>query len=231
MERMKAILVLAAAVFFALSPFYVTGFRGFDPALFPVPQDRPPVQPAGYAFSIWGLIYAWLVVHAGYGLLQRDENRDWDATRWPLLVSLGLGASWLQVAMTSPVLATVQIWLMLAAALIALWRSPRADRWLAQAPLAIYAGWLTAASCVSLGLLLAGYGLTGALPAAVLALALAVALAALVQTALGRAPEYGLAVIWALVAVAVANAATLWLAALAILGAAVVAATSWRLGR
>ena len=33
----------------------VPGFGGFDANQFPVPQVNPSVQPAGYAFSIWGL--------------------------------------------------------------------------------------------------------------------------------------------------------------------------------
>ena len=40
---------------FAVSPLFTQGFNGFEPDQFPVPQDDPPVQPAGYAFSIWGL--------------------------------------------------------------------------------------------------------------------------------------------------------------------------------
>ncbi len=204
---MKAILTLTAALAFAASPFFVPGFSGFDPELYPVPQVDPPVQPAGYAFAIWGLIYAWLILHAGFGLLKRDTDPAWDAPRWPLFLSLAIGASWLAVAMRDPVLATVLIWVMLAGALAALFQS-RADpdRWLLQAPLAIYAGWLTAASSASLGLLGAGYGiLTDATGWAYIGLGVALGLAAAVQTFLGRAPEYGLTVAWALVAIAVQN--------------------------
>lgn len=204
---MKAILTLTAALAFAASPFFVPGFSGFDPELYPVPQVDPPVQPAGYAFAIWGLIYAWLILHAGFGLLKRDTDPAWDAPRWPLFLSLAIGASWLAVAMRDPVLATVLIWVMLAGALAALFQS-RADpdRWLLQAPLAIYAGWLTAASAASLGLLGAGYGIiTDATGWAYIGLGVALGLAAAVQTFLGRAPEYGLTVAWALVAIAVQN--------------------------
>jgi len=50
---MKAILVLIAALAFAITPFLSPEFGGFDPNLYPMPQDDPPVQPAGWAFSIW----------------------------------------------------------------------------------------------------------------------------------------------------------------------------------
>lgn len=202
---MKAILVAVAALAFAVSPFFVP-FDGFDPNKYPIPQDNPPVQPAGYAFSIWGLIYLWLLGHGAFGLLKRDTDEAWDRTRWPLFISLAVGASWLSVAETSPVMATVLIWVMLISALMALFRSAGPDRWLLQAPLAIYAGWLTAASFVSIGLLGAGYGVGfGAVGWAWIALLAALAFAATVQTRLNRAPEYGLTLIWALIAVAVAN--------------------------
>lgn len=204
-RRMRAVLVAAATLTFVLSPMFSGTFNGFDPDLFPVPQVRPPVQPAGYAFGIWGLIYLWLVVSAGVGLFARAEMPDWDAVRWPLFISLGVGSGWIAAANASPVLATVMIWIMLVAALVALARSPVDDRWLVQAPLGIYAGWLTAASWVSVGLMLGGYGALGPVWAALVALVLAVGFAAAVQLWLGRAPEYAATVIWALVALVVAN--------------------------
>ena len=102
-ERMKAILVLTAAMAFAVAPFFVP-FDGFDPGAYPVPQEDPPVQPAGYAFSIWGPIYIWLLVSAGYGLFRRAADPVWDRTRWPLFISLVIGAAWLPVAQNEPCL-------------------------------------------------------------------------------------------------------------------------------
>lgn len=207
-RRMKAVIALTAAVAFAAAPLAVP-FQGFDPTLFPIPQEDPPVQPAGYAFSIWGPIYLWLLVSAGYGLGARAADAGWDATRWPLAVSLAIGAAWLAVAQMSPIWATILIWTMLLLALTALIRTPVADRWLLQAPVALYAGWLTAASWVSLGMLGAGYGIgPGETGWAVIALCGALVMAALVQLRLGRAPLYGAAVVWALVGVAVANVGT-----------------------
>jgi hypothetical protein len=225
-RRMKAVLVFVAALGFVSAPFWTSGFGGFDPNRYPIPQIDPPVQPAGYAFSIWGPIYLWLVVHAGYGLFARAEAADWDRTRWPLFVSLAVGTSWISVAQVNPPLATLLIWVMLGGALMALMRTPRRDRWFLAGPVALYAGWLTAASFVSIGLLGAGYGVafgeTGWAWAAVLA-ALATVLA--VQSRVPHAPEYGLAAAWAFVAVAVANLGeSPALVAAALLAAALVAA-------
>lgn len=235
---MRAILLLAGSVLFLASPLATGGFGGFDPAVFPVPQDRPPVQPAGYAFSIWGLIYVGLILHAGFGLFSRAEDRAWDALRWPLTASVGIGAAWISVAQTSAVWATVLIWLMLLGALAAAYLAPRnragAGRWIGAVPVAIYAGWLTAASWVSVGLMLGGYGVLGAQASALVALAGAIAFAALVQITLAR-PAYGLTVGWALVGVVVANTLSsgrsepsLIVAGLAALGAAAITALALR---
>ncbi|WGW03266.1 hypothetical protein [Tropicibacter oceani] len=205
MMRLWAILCVAAALAFTASPLLAPGFNGFEASQFPVPLENPPVQPAGYAFAIWGLIYAWLIVGTGFGLLRRADDVDWAPMRAPLFVSLAVGTAWLPVAQVSPLVSTVMIWVMLGAALLSLFRVGDTDRWLQQAPVAIYAGWLTAASCVALGVVLGGYGWLPPTPAALLSLSLALVISLVVQYRLHRAPEYGITVIWALVGVIVAN--------------------------
>ncbi|MDX1784794.1 MAG: hypothetical protein R3210_01600 [Roseovarius sp.] len=202
------LLVLLATIAFALSPFLAPGFGGFEPNQFPIPQIDPPVQPAGYAFAIWGLIYAWLIVGAGYGLWQRRDDADWAAMRVPLIVSLLVGTTWLPVAQASATWATVLIWIMWVFAVWALLCAPghgRSDAWLGRAPVALYAGWLTAASCVSLGLMAAGFGGMDQQVAALLALVIALGLATLVSRQRPDALGFLAAVIWALIGVCVHN--------------------------
>lgn len=197
-------LLLVAALAFAASPFLFSGFSGFDPSQYPIPQDDPPVQPVGWAFSIWGLIYLWLIAHAAFGLLHRSHDDDWQLPRAPLIVSLAVGAVWIPVANLSPIWATLLILWMLSDATIAFLRAPRRDRLWAETPIGLYAGWLTAASAVSLGLLAAGWGLMGPIAAAIVALLLALGMAFAVcrkRTSVG----YPLGVGWALMGVAVQN--------------------------
>ena len=231
---LTALMTFLLAIGFAVSPFFVSGFNGFSPDQFPIPQDNPSVQPAGYAFSIWGLIYVWLIVGMGWGLWKRREDYLWHDMRLPLALSLFVGCFWLAVAVASPVWASVLIWVMLITALYALFRSPREDRGFAALPVGLYAGWLSAASCVSLGLLAAGYGWMSGPTAGLVFVGLAIVIAAGVQSSLMRAPTYGIGVIWALVAVVVANMATApSVAALAAGGAiALILPTyrSWRRG-
>lgn len=208
-HRLTAHAVLIAAIAFALSPLASTGFAGFTANQFPIPQIDPPVQPAGYAFSIWGVIYAWLILGAGYGVLRARDNADWQAMRPTLLVSLGVGIFWIAAANASPLLATAMILVMAATAIAAMLRAGRQNPAWQRRPVALYAGWLTAASGVAVGVLLGGYGVLDAQNAAIASL-IAVSLVALhVQS---RRPDewgYPAAVIWALVGVIAANAAPL----------------------
>lgn len=228
---MKALLVLVAALAFAFAPLLSPEFGGFDPERYPVPQRNPPVQPAGWAFGIWGVIYLGLVVHAAYGAFKQRSDPVWERGRPALFLSLAVGAIWLPVALVSPVWATVLIWVMLISVLVSLSRSSGATPlWAARWPVALYAGWLSAASFISLGLLLAGYGWTGELLAAIIALTLATAFVAGFVWRLVSWP-YGVAAAWGFVGISVANADTSTIVA----GAAAIAATfilalmAWRI--
>lgn len=219
---MKAILVLLATAAFLVAPAVTPPFTGYAPGLFPVEIARPFIQPAGYAFSIWGVIYLWLAVHAVLGLWHRADPA-WDRVRWTHLLAVSLGSVWLAIAGGWPITATLAILVMAAAAVTSFLRAdPAVDRWWVQAPLGLFAGWLTAASAVSSGVVLAGYGWLGNTGSAVLMLALVLAVAITVQTRRPSMPTYSVSVVWAIIGVAVVN----WdeasgLALLALAGAAV----------
>ena len=200
-QKFVAVLTLLASISFAASPLFVREFAGFDPNQFPVPQVEPPVQPAGYAFAIWGIIYLWLIIGMFWGVLRALDASQWQEMRMPLVLSLAVGTFWLSVAVVSPIWASVLIWIMLLTALAALFLAPDTDIAWAAWPVGLYAGWLSAASCVSVGLLAAGYGWLEGTTAAQVFVCLAILIGATLQSLLRRTPTYGIAVIWALVAV------------------------------
>lgn len=203
-----AILTFLFTVTFVISPAFTT-FTGFEANQLPIPQIDPPIQPAGYAFSIWGLIYAWLVISAIFGIRKRADDPAWTAPRKSLIISLAVGTPWLWVATQSAVWATILIFVMAVFAILAMIKSPKDfDRWTLQAPVAIYAGWLTAASFVSLGSTMAGYGiLFGSLGWAFIGITGALIAAAAVYWQ-RPAPEYMLTIVWALVGIIIANQGT-----------------------
>ncbi len=121
--KAKALLLLLATLAFGVAPFVTPPFTGYDPGLFPVRIERPSIQPAGYAFSIWSVIYLWLIAHAVYGLWKRATNPAWDVVRLPLSVAVAVGAVWLSIAGVSPLWGTVTIWIMAAGAIFAFLRA------------------------------------------------------------------------------------------------------------
>lgn len=206
MTRLPALILLLVTVAFGLAPLVTPPFTGYDPSLFPVQIGRPAIQPAGYAFSIWSVIYLWLIIHAVFGLWKRGDDPIWARTRLPLTVAIGVGVVWLWIAAQSAIWGTVTIWIMAVAALMAFLRAPtEPDRWLLSGPLAIFSGWLTAAAAVSTGVLIAGYGVLSNVGAALAMLALVLVIALAAQTRKPRMPVYGLTVVWALVGVIVVN--------------------------
>ena len=208
MTHIKPLLLLVATLAFGAAPLITPSFSGFDPGQFPVQIERPFIQPAGYAFSIWGVIYLWLIAHAVFGLWRRADDPAWDRVRLPLILSVGLGTVWLAIAGASPIWATITIWIMAVASLAAFLRADtQVDRWMLSAPLAILAGWLSAASAVSLGVALMGYGWLSNTGATLAMLALVLVIAVVVQLRQPRMPIYGLTVIWALAGVVAVNLA------------------------
>lgn len=230
-ERAMALMVFLAAVAFAVSPMIWDGFGGYPPEVFPIPQDDPPVQPADWAFSIWGLIYAWLIAGAGFGLFRRADDPAWRAMRPWLLASLAIGFFWLTAAMRSPLVATAMIAAMLALALMAFGKATRQDRVWQLRPVALYAGWLTAATGASVGMVLAGYGVMSEQAAAIVSLVAVTAVAFVSQKAHPSEWAYPAGVVWALAGIFAANLAPPnWaLLLLTAAAAAVLIARFWQL--
>ncbi len=225
---LKSWATLAATAAFLISPAVTVPFSGYNPDLFPVAQIDPSIQPAGYAFAIWGVIYLWLAVSALFGLVKRGSDDAWDRARLPLILSLGPGAFWLWIAGIEPISATILIFWMLGCAIWALLRTPARDFWLFAVPIGLLAGWLTAAAHVSLGVLIAGYGVFGETAAALVCVASALAIALWVLSQVPRGAAYAIAVIWALIGIVVANGATHPVSLGAILGIVVLTVVALR---
>ncbi len=208
MNKVFAYLALVLSVAFAAAPLLSGDFTGFRAEQLPIPQINPPVQPAGYAFAIWGIIYLWLIASAIYGVLYKRDDPQWTQVRMPLCISLAAGIPWLVIAQVSAIWATITIFIMLGGALLALHRTPSTNRWWLRGPIGSYAGWLTAASFVSLATTAAGYGvLTDGYHWAFAGIigALIVTIMTYRYTA---APSYLATVVWALIGIIVANGMT-----------------------
>ncbi|KGJ05829.1 hypothetical protein SAMN04487972_10244 [Paracoccus halophilus] len=202
-DRIKRLAVLLLAIAFALSPLLSEGFGGFYRESFPVQVERWPAQPAGWAFSIWGVIYLGLIAAAAWSLWRPAAIPGWSRAALPLALSLFIGAFWVETAMRSPPLATAMILPMATAAIMAMRRV--GPDWRGWAPLGLYAGWLTAASAVAVSVVLTGYGFAAPRVAAVSLILAALIVAIPVAATRLHIWTYRLGVGWALVGVIAAN--------------------------
>jgi hypothetical protein len=178
-------------------------------------QGDSTLRVAGYAFSIWGVIYAGLLAYAVRRMAAR-RGSPLDAAVDGALAAASLGCGlWIVAAGLNLRWATVLvIGSALAAALFGLSRLRRTGAslgWVDRAtvlwPLALLGGWLTVASMVNVLTVLTAEGLitaSSAQPAAILGVlaAAAVSLAVLWTT---RCLSYALPVAWGLVGAFVAE--------------------------
>lgn len=171
--------------------------------------------PAGYVFSIWGLIYLGLIVFSVYQALpaERENGTLRAIAPWYWLASAA-NIVWIFlwhyeyfavsiVAMLVLLLSLIMIYLRLDTG-----RKPvsRAMRWLVQVPFSIYLGWITVATIANITPVLwlndwSGFGISAQAWTAIV-LAVAVVIAAAV--AFTRADvAYLLVLVWAFAGIAV----------------------------
>ncbi|MBS3783551.1 MAG: tryptophan-rich sensory protein [Anaerolineae bacterium] len=176
--------------------------------------------PAGYVFSIWGLIYLALVAFAVYQALpsQRDSPR---LRRVGYLFALSCVANvawlffWHYEVFPLTIVAMVALLLLLIAVYVRLGigRStvPAAERWLVRLPFSIYLGWVTVATIANATSLLdylnwSGWGISPEIWTVIMLIA-ATGITAAVTFTRGDI-AYGLVIVWAFAGIAVKHADT-----------------------
>nr|MBC7244683.1 tryptophan-rich sensory protein [Chloroflexota bacterium] len=192
--------------------------------------------PAGYVFSIWGLIYLGLLGFVVYQLLpaQRDNRRLARVGYWFVLSCLA-NAVWILLWHYEFFPLTVAVMLILLISLIAIYlrldigheRIATAEKWLVDIPFSIYLGWITVATVANVTALLSywnwsGWGISAPAWAAImLVIAAGIALAVHLTR---RDLAYVLVIVWAFAGIAVKHMATPLVAWTAGLLAVVIAA-------
>lgn len=169
------------------------------------------ITPAGYAFSIWGLIFVGLLVYATWQLLPAQRTNPLpDAVAKPLALANLATAAWVVLFAFELILPSVAVMLVILAALALAYGQARplvlagaAPRWVS-APLAVFLGWISVATVINLTIGLQRLGLqpgpeTGVWLA--YPLVAAVAVLALTLTAGYQDWSFALTAAWALVGI------------------------------
>lgn len=176
-----------------------------------------PIIPAGYAFSIWGPIYAGSLAYAIWQVLPRNGGRAlFRGAGWGTAVAFAATTGWLVVAARPErIWGTVALFVVVGAGLGVALRAiereahdlSRLDRWLVRAPIALFLGWTSVAVFANTASALRSSGMTQPGGETGLTLAMIAASAAIAArvTAATRNGWYAAAVGWAVAAIAVAN--------------------------
>lgn len=198
-----------------------------------------PLLAAGWAFSIWGLIYLGVVVYAVFALLPGQRGREIHRrVGWWLAASAVLNPLWI-LAFSSRWVVTAELVLIALVAVLAVVYSRMSrevapgwtERLAFRLPVAIYLGWSSAA--LVLGLMAAGVAVglpsAGAL-AQTAAIVLLVLLTAAVLSVIGSTAGFAgfaAAVVWAYIGIA-ANDRPVAVAVVAVVAAVLVAVQAAR---
>jgi hypothetical protein len=181
---------------------------------------RVLVVPAGYVFSIWGLIYLALLAFTVYQALpSRRADPLLRRLGWLPALTGALNVAWIFAWHYELFALTVPIMVALLATLVAIeWRlrgdgvrHAGAARWAVAVPFSIYVGWITVATIADVAATLASLGFTGfgidpaVIASAVLLVGLAIASVMVLRF---RDPAYGLVIVWAYVGVVVKESTT-----------------------
>jgi len=185
-------------------------------------SDSFPVYfvPAGYVFSIWGVIYLGLLAFTIYQLLPAQrENLRLERIGWWFAVGCLANAAWIFFWHYGIFPVTLVLMLVLLVSLLTIylrldigrtWVS-RAEKWLVEVPFSIYLGWITVATVANATDVLYDLGWNGAplSPQLWTVIMLVIAAALAVAMSLTRRDiAYVLVIVWAFVGIAVKQAAT-----------------------
>ncbi len=183
-------------------------------------QYRTLITPAGYAFSIWGLIYLLLfafVIYTGRSIFNSDKNETDNIVErigWWFVVSCVANCAWIVVWLNgwSGLSVVILVIAMISLIKILLETIPLADtpakKWLVNAPFQIYAGWMSVALIVATAAWLGkigwdGWGISGEIWTVIL-IGVATVIH-LMMTWQKNSPLFALVGTWAFVAIAQAN--------------------------
>lgn len=205
-----------------------------------ISDDYPSLfTPAGYVFSIWGLIYLGLGAFVVWQALPSQRaNHNISAIRLPFLVNCASNAAWIFAWHYGQLLLSLVLMFAILGSLVQIYRTLRIgvsdvaalERWIMHTPFSVYLGWITVATIanVSIVQLDRGWDELGfdAVTWTVIKIAIAGSVAATVLFR-RRDMAFALVTVWAAAGIATKHASTPTVAgaasAIAILGALLVA--------
>jgi hypothetical protein len=172
------------------------------------------ITPAGFTFSIWGIIYALLAAFIIYQFLPKHRQDGFNRrVSYFFVLSCLFNILWLFLWQYEYITASVLLIFALLVALVIIYlrlnvgksKAMRGERLWVHLPFSVYLGWITIASIADVSSALVSVNWTGLglSPSAWAQLVLLVALGVtLLVLGTRKDPAYGLVVVWALIGIA-----------------------------
>lgn len=217
--KSSRLLILSNIVAFALTVAFnslagsTTIIGGKNTAM--VSDSHPTlVTPAGYVFSIWGVIYILLGMFVLYQALPRNREKEFQKrVGWAFVLSSVANIAWLFLWQFDYLSFSVPIMFLLLGTLVTIYLrlgigksvTPLSERLSVHLPFSVYLGWITIASIANVAVALIsinwnGFGLSPDFWAsAILIVALAITLLVITTR---KDIAYSLVVIWAFLGIA-----------------------------
>jgi benzodiazapine receptor len=193
------------------------------------------ITPAGYVFSIWGVIYMLLGVFVVYQALPSQQGKEYQSKiGWLFVLSSLINIGWLFLWQFEYLSLSVVLMFLLLATLISIYVRLRIgksavslrERLAVQLPFSVYLGWITIASIANVAATLVSIGWDGfgISPETWAILVAAVALIITILMLFTRKDvAYSLVIIWALVGIGVKQSGNQTILMLVEISAAIVA--------
>ena len=173
------------------------------------------ITPAGYVFSIWGIIYILLGAFVVYQALPRERGSDYHGKiGWLFVFSSLLNIAWIFVWQFESLILSVVLIFALLLSLIAIYlrlnigrsKVKTSERLAVHLPFSVYLGWITIASIADVAITLTAYNWNGfgisSETWAIIVVAVALVIT-LLMLGTRKDVAYALVVIWALVGIGV----------------------------
>ena len=173
------------------------------------------ITPAGYVFSIWGIIYVLLGVFVVFQALPSQKEKEYTKKiGWLFVLSSIINIAWLFLWQYEFLTLSVVLMFLLLASLILIYTRlgigkspvPLREKLAVHVPFSVYLGWITIASIANVSVTLVsvnwnGFGISSEIWASlIIIVALVITLLVL---ATRRDIAYGLVIVWALIGIAV----------------------------
>jgi hypothetical protein len=193
------------------------------------------ITPAGYVFSIWGIIYILLGAFVVYQALPKQQGKDYQKKiGWLFILSSIINIAWIFVWQFEILALSVVLIFALLLTLIAIYvrlgvgksKAQLGERLAVHLPFSVYLGWITIASIADVAATLVSYNWNGfgLSPEMWAILVVAVALIiTLLMLAIRKDVAYSLVVIWALIGIGVNHSVNQSVVTLTEISAAIVA--------